>query len=247
MTTAAPAAAGRSHGMGPLYRLFLKEIVSPGKLLLFGVLGLVGVLVGLLQYDDRTNDITDGVEFVNGFNLTLLVPVASLVLASAALGDPNEDRTLVYIWLTPVSRLTLAMAAWLAAITVVVPLVTIPSALTGYAGTRATEGLIGAAVASALAALAYCALFVALGLRFKRSLLWGLVYILIWEGFVASIGGSVEKATIRAYSRSVLADLTDIDIEGAPVSLAWALAALAIVVVVSLGYTTWRLNHHDID
>ncbi|MDH3705679.1 MAG: hypothetical protein OES57_06400, partial [Acidimicrobiia bacterium] len=235
------------HGLGPLYRLFMKEIVTPGKLLLFGVLGLVGVLVGLLQYDAGADDITDGVLFVNGFNLTLLVPVAALVLASATLGDPNEDRTLVYIWLSPVSRLTIAMAAWLAAITVVVPLVAIPSALTGYAGTRASEGVIGATVASGLGGLAYCGLFVAIGLRFKRSLLWGLVYILIWEGFVASIGGSVEKATVRAYTRSVLADITDIEIEGAPVGLGWALFALALVVVVSLGYTTWRLNRHDID
>ena len=245
MTATTPASIGRSHGLGPLYRLFLKEIVTPGKLLLFGILGLIGVLVALPQYDSRSNGM-DGVEFVNGFDLTLVVPVASLVLASAALGDPNEDGTLVYIWLSPVARPILALSAWLAAVTVVVPLVAVPSALTGYAGTRDTEVVIAAFVAAAAGALAYGAVFVAVGLRFKRSLLWGLVYILVWEGFVASIGGSVEKATVRAYTRSLLAGLTDIDVEGAPVGQGWALIALTLVVASGLGYTSWRLTRHDI-
>lgn len=245
MTATATPSIGRSHGLGPLYRLFLKEIVTPGKLLLFGVLGLIGVLVALPQYDSRSDGM-DGVEFVNGFDLTLVVPVASLVLASAALGDPNEDGTLVYIWLSPVARPIIAVAAWLAAVTVVVPLVAIPSALTGYAGTREADVALAALVAAGAGALAYSAVFVAIGLRFKRSLLWGLVYILVWEGFVASIGGAVEKATVRAYTRSLLAELTDIDIEGAPVSLGWAIIALTLVVVGGLGYTSWRLTRHDI-
>ncbi|MDH4170490.1 MAG: hypothetical protein OEW42_12965 [Acidimicrobiia bacterium] len=236
----------RRHGMKPLYRLFLSEIVTPGKLLLFGVLGLVGVLVGLLQYDSFT-DGSDGIAFVNGFDLTLVTPVAALVLATAALGNPNEDGTLVYLWLSPVARSTMAVAAWLAAVTVVVPLVAIPSALTGFAGTRAADGLIGALLSSAAGGLAYGALFVAVGLRFKRSLLWGLVYILVWEGLIASIGGNVNKFTVRAYTRSILAELTDIELEGASTGLGWAIVALVSVIIASLGYTAWRLTRHDVD
>ena len=38
--------------------------------------------------------------------------MATLVFASAALGDPNEDGTLVYLWLRPVrSRVVIAAIA----------------------------------------------------------------------------------------------------------------------------------------
>ena len=74
-------------------------------MLSLGALGLVSVLVGFaIGHADLVDPLRQGTRFVNGFGLSLLVPVATLVFASAALGDPNEDGTLVYLWLRPVAR-----------------------------------------------------------------------------------------------------------------------------------------------
>ena len=53
----------------------------------------------------------DGATLVNDYGLTVLVPVVALVFSSSTLGDLVDDKTLVYIWLRPVNRLTVAAAA----------------------------------------------------------------------------------------------------------------------------------------
>ena len=64
--------------------------------------------------------------------------MVSLVFASAALGDVAEDGTLVYLWLRPYPRWQLAVAAFAASVTVVVPVAVLPlviaAALTGEGG-----------------------------------------------------------------------------------------------------------------
>lgn len=68
-------------------------------------IGLVGVLIALairaadLVEADRTVAITR--DLLGGYGLNLVVPVTALVFASAAFGDPTDDRTMVYLWLTP--------------------------------------------------------------------------------------------------------------------------------------------------
>ena len=60
------------------------------------------------------------------------------------------------------------------------------------------------------AMIAYTGVFVALGLRVQRALVWGLLYIFIWEGFVAHGQPPPPRSPIRAYGRSILADITDV-------------------------------------
>jgi hypothetical protein len=98
----------------PIYRLVLRSTVTRARLGALLALGLVGIVVGAaLGTGVRGPALVDGVglvdghlatgaRFVNAFGLSLLVPVTALVFASAALGDPDEDGTMVYLWLRPV-------------------------------------------------------------------------------------------------------------------------------------------------
>ena len=63
---------------------------------------------------------------VDAYGLSLLIPVVALVFASAALGDLAEDGTLVYLWLRPLPRWQLALAAFAASVTVAVPVAVLP-------------------------------------------------------------------------------------------------------------------------
>ena len=65
--------------------------------------------------------------------------------------------------------------------------------------------LVGAASATLLAAVAYSAIFVLLGLVTNRSLVWGIGYLLIFESFVARGGESLGAISIHAQAVSVLA------------------------------------------
>ena len=192
--------------MGSLFRLFVRLAAHRGRLLALGALGalavVLGAAVGLAGDVDRADV---GRRVVESYGLGVLVPVVALVIASAVLGDPAEDATLVYLWLRPVARWRTAVAAFAAALAAVVPLAVAPLVVAA-ALSRAGSALVGgAAAAAAVATVAYAAVFCGLGLRVRRALPWGLAYVLIWEGAVARVSTGAARFTVSAYARTLLA------------------------------------------
>jgi ABC-2 type transport system permease protein len=243
-----PHAAPRTPGaLASLYRLMLSTQVTKARVLSLSALGLVSVLVGLAIGGSRHADpMRAGTRFVFVFGLSVLVPVATLVFASASLGDPNEDGTLVYLWLRPVARWKIVGAAALASFSVTWPIVTIPlvlsAALTGAGGTL----VAGTVEAVTVSVIGYVGIFVALGLRVKRALVWGLLYIFIWEGFVASANNTAARLAIRSYGRSVLTRATGETLRFSEISAPWQWLVPLAVCAVGLAYATWRLSHQDV-
>ena len=234
--------------MTTLYRLFLRNQLVRGRLLGLGALGVLAVILGFAVGATDPAGLTEGSRLVSAYGLSLFVPVTVLVFASSVLGDPNEDATLVYLWLRPVARWRMALAALAATLTITVPLVVIPMAASAaLAGGDEAAALVAGAVASTvLATVAYAGIFTWLGLRVKRALVWGIAYILIWEGFVARAGASASRLSVRASTRSVLGRVADgpLDlVEVSPVaSLAIPLAAAAI----AFALTVRRLTTQDV-
>src|SRR5207249_7501842 len=128
---------------------------------------------------------------------------------SAVLGDLVEDGTLVYVWLKPVARWRLVFAAFLATCVVALPVSMVPaviaSAITGTGSGLAA----GAAVSTAAATIAYCSIFLWVGLLVRRALVWGLAYVLIWEHAVAHNARGAARLAVFGYSPSLLARIAD--------------------------------------
>lgn len=169
----------------------------------------------------------------------LLVPLLTLVVAVSALGDLDADGSLVYLWLRPVPRWQLAVGALAAVGTVTVPAVAAPVAVAAVvAGLGATSAAVAAVAAAA--ALAYGALFLAAGLRLERALLWGLLYVLLWEGPVSAVSDTLARLSVRWHADAVLAAVLPVDAHPAASG-----AALAGFVVAGLVATTWLLWRHE--
>ncbi len=230
-----------------LYRLVLRHQITKGRLVLFAVIGAVSVTLGWVigrSSGDRTQDATD---FVSLFGLGLVVPVVALVLGSAALGNWVEDETLVYVWLRPVKRWTIAVAATLAAATVAIPVIVVSMGVLAALASGGEAGVItGTVVGTALGGLAYVAIFVTAGLLIRRALLWGLVYVFIWEFFVARAGAGAARLSINSYASSILAQLSGIEIRLADRGLVTSYVVLAAVTTVGLLATTWRLHRANV-
>jgi ABC-2 type transport system permease protein len=185
-----------------LVRLFIRTLATRGRILVLALLaiGMIGLCLVTGNSDDpQTN--TWGLFSL--YALGGLVPIASLVMGSSAFGDLVDDRTLVHLWLRPVSRPIFFAAAWVATLILVTPF-TVIAPLVGLAlGSMSSNAIGSSAIAAILGTLAYSAIFVALGLRMKRALAWGLAYILIWEGAVANAGAGLAKLSIRLSTRSI--------------------------------------------
>lgn len=233
--------------LGALYRTVLASVATRSRIAALGMLGAAVVLVGLaIGLSDPSRPDRAGTQFVNSVGLSVFVPVVALVFASATFGDLAEDGTLVYLWLRPLPRWQLAVAAYAAALTVTLPLTVIPLCAGVVLSGARTAVLTGTAAAVIVGVAAYCGLFCALGLRVQRALAWGLAYILIWEGFVAQAGKGASRFAVRAYTRSVLSHASGIELRLATQSVPVGLVVPVLVAAVAVLYTSRRLRRHDV-
>jgi ABC-2 type transport system permease protein len=228
------------------YRLILRTICTPGRLVAIGALAAIALLTALIiRAGNPPDDLEAAVRFVNA-NVATLVPVAVLVFGAASLGDLIDDGSMVYLWLRPVPTWVHVVAAWAATVTVTIPLVLVPIVVAAAGIDASVEVLVAAAVGGLVAVVGYAGLFVMAGVRFRRALPWGLVYILIWEGFVANAGKTATKLALRSYVRSILSTLTDVQLKLADFSLAIGVVVPLLVAVAALAYASRRLARTDI-
>ncbi len=233
-----------------VYRLLLRSLVSRARVVALVAIGLVGVLIALairaadLVEADRTVAITR--DLLGGYGLNLVVPVTALVFASAAFGDPTDDRTMVYLWLTPLPRWRLVAAGWAAALTVAAPVAVLPVVLA--AALAGADGrLVGAAAAgAALATMGYTAVFLGLGLLVRRALAWGLAYVLIWELAVARISKGAARLSVSVYSRSVLSAVGEVVKPRNAAAVSTSLIVLGLVILAATALTTRVLARADV-
>lgn len=251
-TTPAPPAAPRQARPDTaavflaIYRLLLRSIATRGRLIGIGALAGVSLITALLVNGASPSDPSGAaLDFVD-INLSTLVPVAILVFGAAAIGDLVEDGSLVYLWLRPVRPVIHVLAAVAATLTVVVPLVGVPVLVATAMIDADPDVLMAGLVGGLVAIVAYSAIFVVAGIRLRRPLPWGLVYILIWEGFIAGAGETAGRLAIRGYIRSILSQITGVELELANVNLASGIIVPLLVAAAAIAYGARRLARSDI-
>lgn len=255
MTAAAPMPPGPSIGrsFAAITGLVARSGVNRARIAGLLVFAGIGVVAAALTRDGAATavSLTDAVD---GFVLQFLAPITALLFATAVFGDMVDDGSLVYLWLRPVRRWVTALAGTTAPL--VTSLLLVLPATVAYALAAGADGR-GVAVsvaAAAIALVAYVPLFVGLGLRIRRSLLWGLAYILIWEAAVAPNSDSLARLSVRTYARSVLAGGLDTPacpvtwpcLDAFTVGTAAAVVACAIIGLVGLAWTVRRLHVQDV-
>lgn len=230
-----------------VFRLVRSQQVRWPRILALGALGLVGVVVGVaIGAGDTADPLRAATRLVNSFGLSLYVPVVTLVFASAALGEPVEDGTLAYLWQRPVPRWQIVAGAWLATLVAAGPLVLVSLVAAALATGVGGDLVAGTLASASLALIAYSGIFCALGVLVRRPLVWGLVYILLWEGFVALAGAGAARLAVRSYTQSVLAELTGVNLRLADASPATAVLVPLLVGLVGLAVATRRLRTMDV-
>jgi ABC-2 type transport system permease protein len=218
--------------IGRVAKLIARTQLTRGRLVfLLGMGAIVIVFSFIISATSGAGRYTDTISTIDKYGLGVVAPVVGLVLASAALGDMVDDRTLVYLWLRPVPRWQISLGAALASIGTALPLVVIPVTLAAAVGSGDAKAVGAAAAASAVATLGYAGLFLALGFKVRRALVWGIAYILIWEGFLARSVGFAAKLSVSVYATSLLNHMSD---TGLPKHPAGPIASVVVPVLVAI-------------
>jgi ABC-2 type transport system permease protein len=230
-----------------VYGVVLRQLVSRGRLIALTLLALISTVAGAALGSAEEAGLGDAVDLIAGLGLGVVLPVVALVFGGAAIGDLREDKTLVFLWLRPMDRWPVVVGAAAAAFTLSAPVTLLPvglgAALTGFGG----DLVVATVLAGLVGLVGYTALFTLFGIWLRRFIVWGLAYILIWEGFVSSAGAGVARFTILRYTRSILSERTgaDVDLAGATQLTAIVVPLLAAAAFVAIG--AWRLGRQDID
>lgn len=183
--------------------------------------------------------------------VTLLMPLVALVFGTAAFGAEIEDGTVIYLLAKPVPRWAVVLAKWVVAAAAAVTLsagATLAAGLLSLAGTPAgLEISIGYTAGVAAGAVVYAAVFVALSLVTGRALIAGLVYVLVWEGALASLFEGIRFLSIRQYALGI-ADATGVGgrITSDTLEPATAVLLAAVATVVALVVAVRRLRAFEI-
>ena len=229
------------------HNVLLKQLVTKGRLIGITIIGLLPILLGWVIGRQSDDPLEAGVGFISYMGLSILIPIVALIFASASLGDTREDGTLVYLWLRPISRLSVSTGAWAASITIALPLTVIPITISAILLDTGNSVVTATIITSILAVLAYSGLFVTLGLIVKNPVLWGLAYIFIWEAIVASFAKPAAALAVSGYSRAIITGRTNVEFDYLfDPSQNVSILMLIIISIAGIALSSARLNRLEV-
>jgi ABC-2 type transport system permease protein len=186
-------------------------------------------------------------DLLAGFGLGTLLPLLGLIAGTGAIGPEIDDGSIVYVLAKPVNRMSIILTKLMVAIGVVTAFGAIPVAVAGLVLTgELGRFTLAFAVGSLVAGIAYCALFLLLGVVTKNAVVIGLLYALVWETLVGQIVPGAQALSVQQWSLSVTeqllgsrADVLGVD---AAVGLVTGVVLLTVVTVGSTLYAGARLR-----
>jgi ABC-2 type transport system permease protein len=193
-----------------------------------------------------------------GTFMNIVVPVVTLIVATAVLGEERRDNTMSFLVLRPIRRPTIAAAKVTAAFVEAFLLTGIGAAGFGIVAAMRMETwdyFVPLMAGTAIATAAYAAVFVPLGYLLKRATLIGLTYLFVWEngiaGAVPAVAG-ISPWRIGVSGMAGLApdrflfELPEFAIGSLTPGLGGALAKAIVLMLLSSAAVTWILIKRDL-
>lgn len=233
-------------------RALLSNVASRGRLLALGFSSAAVLVVAwLIARGSVINNESTAVFFVDQVGFAFAVPLFALFTAAPGLLESSNEGSLIYLWLRPISRLSISLGGWWSALAVALPFALLTTLGAAFEFGVGMDIIVQTAIATILATAAYAALFSLLGLLSRFATILGLAYIIVWESVIAGLGGLGRRASVHFYATSFLAGQVSEQQRGQLPTLKYASSWVATVVllafvVVSVLLATWRLSRMDV-
>jgi ABC-2 type transport system permease protein len=182
----------------------------------------------------------------------VVLPLVALFIGTAVLGAEVDDGTIVFLLVNPVPRWEIIAAKLFVAEVVTLVLVVPVTAVTGAILVTGAQGVdpsiaTGFTVGVAAGAVVYVAIFLAMSVVTSRALALGLGYVLIWEGFLASLFAGTRNLSVREYTLSIAQQVAGVDLTaGQAIAPALAVVMSVVVTVVAVAIAIRRLGSFSI-
>lgn len=237
-------------------RQFLR---AKSVLVVAGIFVIPILFAGILRLANPDLSVADMREILGeviflGIYSSTLLPLAALVLSTAAFGDEIDDKTLQYLTLKPLSRSRIVAEKFFGTMLITLPIAW--AALIALWGViawgelDALRELLWPMLIASLGGLAgFSALFMLISLYIPRALIVGIFYVFVWEATLSQFLPGIRTISVRHYMQSIFVRLVDdprIDLDGVS-RLSTASITLAAITVVSLILAAWRLSRMNLE
>lgn len=174
----------------------------------------------------------------------LVLPVTCLVVGDAVLGAEVRSGAFTFTWLSPVPAWQVVVGRWLGGSIVAIGCLAAAFAVSAVvAGAGSSTG--AAVVSVAFGALAYVAVFLAIGCITRRAAVWSLAFVFLVERLLGAALSGIAQLSPSWEARAAFVELADapssLDRSGIP-SGTWALVRLVLIAAVALALASVRLR-----
>jgi hypothetical protein len=181
---------------------------------------------------------------ITGALFGLILPLACLVVGDAVLGAEIRAGTFGLTWRSPVRFATIVLARWSAGWLIAAGALTPAMALSALIA-GVPEAVAPIALATIAGTAAYLALFVLLGVAFRRAVWWSLAVVLLGERLLGSVLPGIAQFSPQWLATMVYAALGpsagNIERAGMPAGGA-AVGRLAVLTAVFVLLAVWRMR-----
>lgn len=174
----------------------------------------------------------------------LVMPVTCLVVGDAVLGAEIRTGSFAFTWLSPVPTWQIAVARWAGGSIVAAGCLAVSFAAAAVVA-GAPDSAVPIAVAAVFGAMAYVAVFLAIGCIAKRAAVWSLAFVFLVERLLGAALSGIAQLSPGWEARAVFVDLADAPADlvrdGIPHGTA-AIVRLLLITVVALVIAARRLK-----
>jgi ABC-2 type transport system permease protein len=178
---------------------------------------------------------------IDGIGFTVMLPVIALIVGTGVLGSEIDDGTITHILAKPLSRREIILAKYAVAAGVTVVATAVPMFVVGLIVQSVQLG-VALAVACAVGALGYSAVFLAMSLLTRRPVLVGLLYVLLWEGLLGNLLSGTHVLSIHQYVLAIAKEIAPAGLLTSHVSLFTAVLMSSVFVVAGTVLAVDRLR-----
>lgn len=171
------------------------------------------------------------------FAMGTLVPLLGLIIGTGVIAPEIDDGAIVYVLAKPIPRLTIVTTKLAVAIACIAVFAALPTFVAGIVMAGNDDGLaVAYGLGTLVGGIAYCAVFLLLGVVTKHAVVVGLMYALVWESLIGGYVPGARTLSIQQWAVSVTSKLAA---DGAVTMDVRLPVAVVLLIVVTVGATLY--------
>jgi len=199
--------------------LFKKRIVIAFLILL--------TVVGIMGYagSQDTDRLTTGSNLLGVLIVMFFMPAICMIYGCSVIRDEIEDKSIIHVFTSPFDRIFAYLSYYLSLVICLCLILAVITSL-GFISFFGQQGIDGEAMSIYITFM---------GLVILGVFVYSALFAFIWEGFIGSIPGSIQKISISFYLKSIgskqIEYIRVIDATSINVSLVIIFASLLILII----------------